>query len=71
MIAEFDGKRQQIILDSDNEQGNDSDFDLLKNLKDEEVYIFPLSLENKIPILKYATPIFDQKNKWIKRHNFS
>lgn len=66
LMAEFDGKTRQIISDSEKEQKNNSDFYLLKNLKNGEVYIFPLTLENKIPILKYATPIFDQKTNELK-----
>jgi len=66
LMAEFDGKIRKIISDSNKEQAGNSDFDLLKNLKNGEVYIFPLILENKIPILKYATPIFDKKTDKLK-----
>ena len=66
LMAEFDGKTRKIISGSDKEQKNNSDFDLLKNLKKGEVYIFPLTLESKIPVLKYATPIFDQKTNKLK-----
>jgi len=66
LIAEFDGKIGQIISDPNNEQKNNSDFDLLKNLKNGEVYMSPLILENKIPILKYATPVFNQKTNDLK-----
>ncbi|MDD2224818.1 MAG: cache domain-containing protein [Candidatus Shapirobacteria bacterium] len=66
LTAEFDGKERQIISGSNNKQQDSSYFDLLKNLKKGEVYIFPLTLENKIPILKYATPIFDQKTNELK-----
>lgn len=66
LMAEFDGKIPKIISDLNKEQINNSDFDLLKNLKNGEVYIFPLTLENKIPILKYTTPIFDQKTNELK-----
>jgi len=62
--AGFDGKTQKII--SELGEKDVSDFNLLKNLKNGEVYIFPLGLENKIPILKYATPIFDQKKNELK-----
>jgi len=66
LMAEFDRKTRQIISDSIKEEKNGVDFDLLKNLKNGEVYIFPLDLENKIPILKYATPIFNQKTNDLK-----
>jgi len=66
LLAEFDGETRKIIDDSIKEEKDGNDFDLLKNLKNGEVYIFPLDLENKIPILKYATPIFDQKTNDLK-----
>jgi len=66
LMAEFNGITRQIISDFDKEQQNNSDFDLLKNLKKGEVYIFPLTLEDKIPVLKYATSIFDQKTNGLK-----
>lgn len=63
--AEYDGNTRQIISTSTGLQEK-SYFDLLKNLKSGEVYIYPLSLENKVPILKYATPIYNQKTNKLK-----
>jgi len=63
--AEFDGQVRKIITNLNGKYENDiSYFNLLKSLKDGEIYIFPLEMElnpKKISILKYATPIFDQK----------
>jgi hypothetical protein len=65
-LAEFDGKTRKIISDSVEKQKSSSYFDLLKNLKNGEVYMFPLILENKIPVLKYSTPVFNKKTNELK-----
>jgi methyl-accepting chemotaxis protein len=75
--AESRGASPQIIsLTSSTNQENINYFNLVKNLKNGEVYVFPLDLNTKsgvienrgsntnpqyVPVLRYAVPIFNQQ----------
>lgn len=65
ITAESDGKTSNVKEISEEDRVNSSKyFGLLKDLKKEEVYIFPIDMEllpRRNAILKYATAIFDKK----------